>query len=162
MWLKLHEMWSKFEIVWFYWFYWSLVWIIHWGVSHIIFRDSLLKQKAKKKLFWTWIRETELLFLGVTHPLPPSSSESSPSSSDRRLVAHRTHAAQEFNHGLVMSSKPLQDNQIFEVTETELKLEQIVVKRLLNGPIYVANEACLILNSFWCKECCPFRDRAAA
>lgn len=29
--------------------------------------------------------------------------------------ASRTHAAQEFNHGLVLSSQPLQDNQIFEV-----------------------------------------------
>ena len=29
--------------------------------------------------------------------------------------AIRTHASQEFNHGLVFSSAPLQDDQIFEV-----------------------------------------------
>ena len=30
-------------------------------------------------------------------------------------MAHRSHASQEFNYGLVMSAQPLQDNQIFEV-----------------------------------------------
>ena len=33
----------------------------------------------------------------------------------RLTSATRTHASQEFNHGLVFSSKPLQDDQIFEV-----------------------------------------------
>jgi neuralized-like protein 4 len=35
--------------------------------------------------------------------------------SNGHRCASRTHAAQEFNHGLVLSSQPLQDNQIFEV-----------------------------------------------
>ena len=33
----------------------------------------------------------------------------------RLTSATRTHASQEFNHGLVFSSNPLQDDQIFEV-----------------------------------------------
>ena len=33
-------------------------------------------------------------------------------------TATRNHATQEFNHGLVLSSFPLQDNQIFEVVNS--------------------------------------------
>ena len=60
----------------------------------------------------------------VTFSDPAAAAETSSSSSgadpasgqERRVVAHRSHASQEFNYGLVMSSQPLQDNQIFEVT----------------------------------------------
>ena len=51
-------------------------------------------------------------------PAAATSSSADPatsSSQERRVVAHRSHASQEFNYGLVMSSQPLQDNQIFEV-----------------------------------------------
>ena len=48
------------------------------------------------------------------HPAAASSSSGS-AGPERRVVAHRSHASQEFNYGLVMSSQPLLDNQIFEV-----------------------------------------------
>lgn len=35
--------------------------------------------------------------------------------SDSGTTASRTHANQEFNHGLIMSSSPLQEDRIFEV-----------------------------------------------
>ena len=42
----------------------------------------------------------------------------------RLTSATRTHASQEFNHGLVFSSMPLQDDQIFEVqNKTALRLK---------------------------------------
>ena len=42
-------------------------------------------------------------------------NSSSKGAGKRYTGATRTHASQEFNHGLVFSSTPLQDDQIFEV-----------------------------------------------
>ena len=44
--------------------------------------------------------------------------------------AIRTHASQEFNHGLVFSSAPLQDDQIFEVNNRYYHQRLFIIIRI--------------------------------